>query len=399
MLPGWLTLFREFSLVGITSFGGYMAMIAQVRRVVVEQKGWIDADAFSEAVTLASTLPGPAAVNVVAWCGYRLKGWAGAWFTVGAVLWPSILMMLVLSGAYSVVLGWDRLEQLLRFMGLAVGALILSAGIKFISPAGNLWPGLGLGWMRWLVMFISVAVLLIWPGYVTMLLMFGGFALFGQVWPLGGSVVSVGGQKELGYASNRGNIGSLVSAVAYVVILILLWMFRQDLFQLVLLFSRVAGTLFGGAYVVVPILKSELVEGLKLISESDLLVGISLGQLTPGPLLICVVFYGVKIAGYWGGLAAAFGMFFPTAWLLVWVSRHAERFNRFRLWGNAMAMIRPCVAGMILYAGGELAARYAVGGSLPEWIFFLGCFAFMHFTKRSPAWMVALAMVMSVLPL
>lgn len=376
-----------------------MAMIAQVRRVVVEERGWIDAESFTETVTLASTLPGPAAVNTVAWCGYRLKGWAGAWFTVAAVLWPSILMMLVLSGAYSVVLGWDRLEYLLRFMGLAVGALILSAGIKFVSPAGTFWPGSGFGWMRWLVVLISVAVLMIWPGYLTMLLMFGGFALLGQVWPLARSVDSGGGQSVSGVEVNRGSTGWFISAIGYAVILIVLWMFRQDLFQLVVLFSRVAATLFGGAYVVVPILKSELVDGLKLISESDLLVGISLGQLTPGPLLICVVFYGVKIAGYWGGLAAAFGMFFPTAWLLVWMSGHAERFNRFRFWGNAMAMIRPCVAGMILFAGGELATRYASAGSWPEWIFFLGCFAFMHFTRRSPAWMVALAMVMAVLPL
>ena len=376
-----------------------MAMIAQVRRVVVEQKGWIEAEAFTEAVTLASALPGPAAVNIVAWCGHRLKGWVGAWFTVAAVLWPSVVMMLVLSSVYSIVLGWAGLENLLRYMGLAVGGLILSAGIKFVSPGGRYWPGLGLGPIRWLAIGISVTVLLIWPGYVTMLLLFGGFALLGQVWPMGKVVEASESLVTREVRGTHGFSGWLLSGIIYGIILILLWIFRQELFSLAVLFSRVAATLFGGAYVVVPILKSELVDGLKLISESDLLVGISLGQLTPGPLLICVVFYGFKIAGYPGGLVAALGMFFPTAWLLVWAAGHAQRFNRFRFWGNAMAMVRPCVAGMILYAGGELVARYAVGGGLIEWSFLLGSFAFMHFSKWSPAWMVALAMGMSLLPL
>ena len=105
------------------------------------------------------------------------------------------------------------------------------------------------------------------------------------------------------------------------------------------------------------------------------------------------------MAGILGGVVAMAGMFFPTAWIMVWVSGYAQRFKNSGWWHHTMAMIRPCVAAMILYAGAALWMEQMPGAGWMDYSFFVGAFSFLHFTKWSSAWMMALALLLSVLPL
>ena len=62
-------LFWTFLKIGSTAFGGFMALISVVQNYVVDRKQLLTQDEMLDGISLASILPGPVAVNVVAYCG------------------------------------------------------------------------------------------------------------------------------------------------------------------------------------------------------------------------------------------------------------------------------------------------------------------------------------------
>ena len=94
------SLFLTFLKIGSTAFGGFMALISVVQNYVVERRKLISHEEMLDGVSLATILPGPVAVNVVAYVGYRMRGWLGALVSAGAVILPSFLLLVCLSYAY-----------------------------------------------------------------------------------------------------------------------------------------------------------------------------------------------------------------------------------------------------------------------------------------------------------
>jgi len=121
------SLFWIFFRIACTSFGGFMAMISVVENLVVERKKLMSHHDMLDGVSLASLLPGPVAVNLVVYVGYRLRGGPGALVcALGAVL-PSFVLIVILSVAY---FRWGQVPAVNRlFMGFipAVAAIIVSA--------------------------------------------------------------------------------------------------------------------------------------------------------------------------------------------------------------------------------------------------------------------------------
>jgi chromate transporter len=88
------------------------------------------------------------------------------------------------------------------------------------------------------------------------------------------------------------------------------------LLPIFLVFLKAGALLFGSGYVLVALLRADLVEGLGWITERQLLDAIAVGQATPGPLLSTAGYLGFLLAGLPGALAAAIGIFLP-AFILV----------------------------------------------------------------------------------
>ena len=70
--------------------------------------------------------------------------------------------------------------------------------------------------------------------------------------------------------------------------------------------------LFGSGYVLVALLRSELVERLGWITETQLLDAVAVGQATPGPLFSTATFIGYVVGGPVGAVAATVGIFLPA---------------------------------------------------------------------------------------
>jgi chromate transporter len=72
--PSLLSLFLSFLRIGCTAFGGFMALISVVQTDIVERRKLLAPAEMLDGISLATILPGPVAVNVVAYVGYRLRG-------------------------------------------------------------------------------------------------------------------------------------------------------------------------------------------------------------------------------------------------------------------------------------------------------------------------------------
>src|SRR5947209_4102395 len=93
-------LFLSFLKVGLTGFGGGMAVIAQIRTLIVIKRDWFTDREFAEGFALAQSLPGTNAGNMVAYAGLKLRGVKGACVAVAGFILPSMIMMIALAILY-----------------------------------------------------------------------------------------------------------------------------------------------------------------------------------------------------------------------------------------------------------------------------------------------------------
>ncbi len=126
-------LFLTFLKIGCVSFGGHMALVSLIQRIMVEQDKTISNEDVLNSVTVASFMPGPMAVNVVANIGYLLKGKRGAALSMFAVLLPACILMICLAYVYlsnGQSIAWTSVMQ---YVGAIVGVIIISTGLQLFK--------------------------------------------------------------------------------------------------------------------------------------------------------------------------------------------------------------------------------------------------------------------------
>src|SRR5207247_6873709 len=89
---------------------------------------------------------------------------------------------------------------------------------------------------------------------------------------------------------------------------------------LFLFFLKVGSVLFGSGYVLLAFLRAGLVERWHWLNESQLLDGVAVGQVTPGPVFTTATFIGYLLGGLPGALVASLGIFL-TGFVFVWLRR------------------------------------------------------------------------------
>ena len=127
-------LFLAFLKVSLCGFGGGLMW---ARRVVVEQRRWLDDREFAEILTLCQLMPGPNIVGITTCVGAKLRGAAGAIAAVaGFILLPWVfglcLGSYILQHAQVVVL-----QNVLRGLSAAGAGLLIGTGLRLLTPYRN----------------------------------------------------------------------------------------------------------------------------------------------------------------------------------------------------------------------------------------------------------------------
>ena len=139
-----LNLFLTFFKLGIFAIGGGPTMLTLLQGELVEKKKWLSNDELMEMTAIAESTPGPIAINLATYLGYKRGGFFGALFsTLGVVITPFTLMF-VISLFLEKFLSFEAVKY--AFMGVKVGVvfLLLKVSITLIKSLKKDWFGITL---------------------------------------------------------------------------------------------------------------------------------------------------------------------------------------------------------------------------------------------------------------
>jgi len=349
-------LFWIFFRIACTSFGGFMAMIAVVENVVVERKKLLTHQDMLDGISLAQILPGPVAVNVCTYVGYRLRGGAGALVAAAAAILPAFVLIVLLSAAYFRFGQTPAVNRLFTGFVPAVTAVIVAAAWNMSRRALT-------GARERVIAAVAAGALLGIGGFYSTLAIIFGAAAIGWLWFRHSANGAPGSAASKPPPRAPLNASLLWFATAPLTS-IPLWSLEPGL--LLKLFSVFAGmslVLFGGGYVFIPMIQEIVVNHQHWVTVQEFVDGIALGQITPGPILVSAAFIGFKVAGLAGATVATLGIFAPPALLMVAGTHVFERLQHSAAVRAALRGVRPAVIGMIF------AAAVVVGKtSAPVWM-------------------------------
>lgn len=384
-------LFIKFLKIGATSWGGYMALIAMIEKQISERDKVIEEEKIIHAVSLASVLPGPVAVNVVAYIGYQIKGVKGALVSMTAVLIPCFVLMLVLSNVYFTYGNVPAFNNFFAGVTPCIAALLIS--VAFTMAKKNIKDVVQII----IAVLALLSILFIHSAYTTILvIIFSGIV---------GYIVD---RKNIGFAIGDKNairktsdikkyfIKFIVALFAvFVVFSVVFFLFSEYPFihlykQIILTFSGISISQFGGGYVVIPAMQKIIVDSLHWLSIKEFSDAIAMGQITPGPIYISAAFIGYKLDGVLGAAVSTIAIYLPAACIMLLCARFMNSIITSPIVKAAFKGITAAVTGMIAAAGCTIFYRTQNISVLTAGLFIISLILFIKF-KLSPVYIIPLA--------
>lgn len=370
--------------VGAVAFGGHAALVVMVEHYLVTQKKVFSSEDVLNAMSLATLLPGPMAVNVVCYLGYRLGGWLGAGVFFVAIAAPPTLLMIAIAAWYYQSAGQPGGGGSNLFVLLAVAAVVLSTGFALYKKQ------IGKDRTGWLLCLGALTTTLLYRGFAGSVILILVGAAVGYLSYRKGSVPSV----RMPRTTSRSTVNIVVISLLFVILVGYLLGGYQFApygpWQVLSVFSGMSLTLFGGGMVIIPYMQSILVDELHWLPVKEYVDAIAFGQITPGPILVSVTFIGYKIAGVLGALLATLAIFVPSASLMIVLAQYINyQQNGIKA---VFKGIRPVVIGMILAAGVQL-VMVVPHFSWPALLFGLAGLAALSFTRLNPIYLILLGFI------
>lgn len=128
-----LGLFLLMMKIGLFTFGGGYAMISLLSRELVSKRNYITDDEFMNVVAVAESTPGPIAINMATYIGYKRAGFLGAALATLGVIIPSFVVVFLISVFFDTFMSYEIVKRAFRGIQVAVVYLILSAGVKMLK--------------------------------------------------------------------------------------------------------------------------------------------------------------------------------------------------------------------------------------------------------------------------
>jgi chromate transporter len=322
-------LVRLFLRLGFAGFGGPLVHIAIMETEVVERRRWLSKQEFLDGLALCQILPGPASTQLSVLIGHARGGLAGALIGGSAFILPGFCVMLAFTLLYE---RWGALPVL--------GGIF--AGIAPAVVAVILFSAWRLG--RTAVTRVDMALLCAVGFVLTAWLRFDtALTLI-----LCGAAAAVLRRLAAGSATARALAMPALMTAAPEVYARLAW-----------LWIKMGALVYGGGYVIIPVVRGEAVQRFGWMSDRVFLDGLALGQMTPGPIVNLSVFVGYQAGGLLGSIVAALGVFAPAFAAVLVAVPLMSRIKHLSWMKNFLAGVNASVVGAIVAATIPL-ARSAV---------------------------------------
>ncbi len=339
-------LFLTFLKIGSFSFGGFMALIAVLQKQMVEEDKKLDPQILLDGVSLAAVLPGPLAVNTVGFVGYKLRGFWGGLLSMFAVTLPCFLLVLMFSVFY---FQFGELEMFKTIIAWVMPAIVVIIVTVVVNMSKKHLAGVGHYLLGLTSLFLSQ-----WVGGVmtTMGIMLAG-AVIGYFFFYKQEVKTTEPTRDSPKSHLLKSLTELLALMMATLFLLFIGLGHTEWLsnmEVLLTFSSMSLTLFGGGYVIIPIIQESIVSSMQWLTFSEFNTAIAISQLTPGPILISACFIGYKVAGMTGACLATIGIFLPSGLLMITCSHWLGQFKENLALKAIFTGLRPVVIGLIMSA-------------------------------------------------
>lgn len=346
MTPSFPEMIRVFGRIGLLSFGGPAAQIALMHRELVEDRPWLDEDTYLRALSLCMLLPGPEAMQLATYAGWRLRGVSGGLLAGALFVLPGAAVIAALVGLYAAYGALPLVQAAFLGVKAAVIVIVVQALIKLMRKALT-------GTSAWILAVLSFVAIfafnLPFPAIIALAAIAGAVLI------------------DMPTATTSGTQSKTTGAnpLRTLAVWLPLWLGPlvtlsvtgpKLLAELGWFFAWLAVVTFGGAYAVLAYMTQTVVETHGWISTAQMIDALGLAETTPGPLILVTQFVAMLTGQIQGGasLALAAGAvalwatFIPCfLWIFLaapWLEQIAARPRL----GAVMKGISAAVVGVIL---------------------------------------------------
>jgi len=153
-----------------------------------------------------------------------------------------------------------------------------------------------------------------------------------------------------------------------------------------LYFLKVGAVLFGSGYVLLAVLRADLVEHLHWLTENQLIDAIAVSQGTPGPFFTVATFVGYVIAGWKGAVLATVGMFLPAFVFVAVTAKYLPKLRKSPMAGAFLDGVNAAAVALMAFVGWQF-ARETMLSATPIVMAVVAVVLVMRFRVNS-AWLI-----------
>src|SRR5262249_15106689 len=261
---------------GLLGFGGPVALVGQMERELVAERGGLTKDEMRESIAICQSLPGPLAIQVGIYISYLRAGFGGAWAGGWAFIFPHFLIVAALGALYVYFGDLKPVTGIFYGVSPAVIALILHSCYRLAK--------LGMeDWVQWAIAAVCFVVTIVLQAEVALLFIGAGaigILYYGSLFRRPPVMLSVAATPALAQLAPVASGSTLT--------------------KLGLFFLKAGSLTFGSGLVIVPFLEQGLVQQYGWLDERQFLIAVAVGMISPGPVVITATFVGYLVAGFWG---------------------------------------------------------------------------------------------------
>jgi chromate transporter len=308
-----------FLRLGALGFGGPVALANAMRRDLVDERAWLDADEFDDGLALSAACPGPLAYQLAVYCGYIRYGVLGGLAVAVTFGLPPFAIVVAAAMFYKFFEHARELHALFYGIAPAIVAIIAKAcwslGRKTLKDDVRAWAFAAIACAIVVAIERELAWLFIGAGLI-------GLLVFSRPQRARATALSISP-------------------------------------QLFLFFFKTGLLVFGSGLVIVPFLKTQVVDQYHWLTMQQFLDSVAIGMISPGPVVITATFVGYLLAGFTGAVAATVGIFSPPVLFVLLATPLLRRYRESRFIRAFIRGVSSAVVG-VLVATTWLIAKSAV---------------------------------------
>ncbi|NLY46985.1 MAG: chromate transporter [Tissierella sp.] len=261
---------KIFFKLGFIAFGGPAAHISMMDDEIIEKRKWISREKFIDFIGASNLIPGPNSTEMVMYLGGQRGGVLGLFNAGISFIFPAMVITFIFAYLYVEYGSIPQVNSILEGIKPVTIAIVIKAlyrlGKTVIKDKFALLYGIPI--FAIYLVGISEIFLLFISGLIMMLI------------------------------KNRDRIKNRFFSISSPLIF--------------LIFLKIGAVLYGSGYVLLAFLEAEFVEKLGVLTTSQIIDAVAIGQLKPGPIFTTATFVGYLISGTFGAILATIGIFLPS---------------------------------------------------------------------------------------